>query len=92
MNLVCAVLDFADSCAVRGLKGIGILDAAPVYEPLSGFVRYDCDPVEVWTSLVADWVDLRGISAVALILHVAGTLRGRRRIRMSVPFFFRKVC
>lgn len=27
--------------AVRTVKGIGILDAAPVYESLPGFTRYD---------------------------------------------------
>lgn len=30
---------FADSVVDRTLKGIGIMDAAPGYEPLSGFER-----------------------------------------------------
>ena len=27
------------SCLVRTLKGVGVLDTAPVYQPLAGFTR-----------------------------------------------------
>lgn len=33
------VMHFTDWALDRTLKGIGIMDAAPVYEPLPGFAR-----------------------------------------------------
>jgi hypothetical protein len=65
--------------AYRTLKGIGVFNAAPVYEALSGFVPY----VAILPSchrpkLTKHCVDLRAIFAAAPILPTASSLPGHR--------------
>ena len=64
--------------AFRTLKGIGILNTNPVYEPLPGFVRYV--HIGAWRSwrCANAGVGLKEISDVAATRRTAGTLPGRR--------------
>ena len=63
--------------AYRTLKGIGVFNAAPVYETLAGFAPYVTKLLNYHNAeLTKNYVDLKAISAAAHTLPTASSLPG----------------